>query len=159
MTIDRNLKIKCLEFDDNGFMPIKNTGFGIDVSPSFTIVNICDEAVSVAIVMDDLDVPFLRNYTHWLIWNIPAAREVPGAIPRGPFVAKPNAVQGLAYGKHRYKGPFPPIIEFRAHRYVFRFFVLDCFLDIHYKSQKKDLIKAIEGHILQEGIITGKYKR
>ncbi len=45
------------------------------------------------------------------------------------------------------------------HRYRFEFYVLDCFLDLDGRAKKSDLLKAMKGHIIQKGDITGKYKR
>ena len=110
--------------------------------------------------MDDLDIPFLPAYNHWLIWNIPAMQEIPEKIPHGPEIpGLGNARQGIAYGKNKYRGPKQPVFIRNMHRYVFRIYVLDCFLDLTAASVKKDLTEAMEGHVLQQGSIMGKYKR
>ena len=147
-------------FENNGYMPIKHTGFEKDISPEFHLGELHEKTISIVIIMDDLDIPFLKAYNHWLIWNIPKAEIIPENIPYGPIVASMNnAVQGIGYGKNRYRGPKQPIFIRNTHRYVFRFYALDCFIDLDYNAKKKDLIEAMSGHILQEGSITGKYKR
>jgi phosphatidylethanolamine-binding protein (PEBP) family uncharacterized protein len=62
--------------------------------------------------MDDMDIRFIPEFNHWLIWNIPKMKEIP-----------------------------------------------DCFLPLGSDARKRELLKAMEGHILQEGSITGKYMR
>jgi len=154
------LNVQSPAFEHNGFMPKKHTGFDVDISPAFRIMNLCDNAVSIAVIMDDLDIPFIRAFNHWLIWNIPQTSEIPENIPYGSIVPKlGNAVQGMGYGKNRYRGPKQPVFVRNVHRYVFHFFVLDCFLDLDCTARKKELLKAMKGHILQQGSITGKYKR
>ena len=110
--------------------------------------------------MDDLDIPFIPAYNHWLIWNLPAMAVIPENIPCGAVVKElGNAVQGRGYGKNRYRGPKQPVFVRNTHRYVFRFYVLDCLLPLEGTAGKKELLKAMEGHVLQKGELCGKYKR
>ena len=154
------LKVTSRAFFDNEYMPKKHTGFGEDISPEFHIHNLSDKAMSIAIIMDDLDIPFNQTINHWLIWNIPKTDIIPENIPYGPSVASlGNAIQGAAYGKNRYRGPKQPVFIRGVHRYIYRFYALDCFLNLDYSKNKKHLIKAMQGHIIQQGSITGKFKR
>lgn len=160
MDKDIKLKITSDSFEDGGDIPIKHTGFGQDISPGFHIIGLCDQAVSIAIIMDDLNVPFTSAYNHWLIWNIPKMEEIPEDLPYAAVIPElGNAVQGVAWGKNRYCGPKQPIFVRNTHRYAFHFFILDCLLDLNSSSRKQELLKAMEGHVLQEGSIIGKYKR
>lgn len=60
------------DFEDGGKMPTENTGFGEDASPELKLHNLDKKAVSIVVLMNDLDIPFFKEYTHWTIWNIPA---------------------------------------------------------------------------------------
>jgi Raf kinase inhibitor-like protein, YbhB/YbcL family len=154
------LKVTSSAFLDNEYMPKRHTGFGEDLSPDFRLHNLSDKAVSIAIIMDDLDITFVKAYNHWLIWNIPKTDSIKENIPYGATVPSlGNAIQGSAYGKNRYRGPKQPVFIRSMHRYIFRFYVLDCFLDLGCMARKKDLMKLMQGHVIQEGSITGKYKR
>ena len=160
MVHESELIITSNAFKDGGLIPIKHTGFDRDVSPSFQLLNLCEKAVSIAIIMDDLDVPFIPAYNHWLIWNIPNMKKIPENIPYTAVVPNlGNAIQGVAWGKNRYRGPKQPLFVRSTHRYVFHFFILDCFLHLEANTRKQELLKAMQGHILQESNITGKYKR
>lgn len=157
---DSILQITSEAFSDEGYMPKRYTGFGEDVSPPFCLLNLSPKAVSVAIIMNDLDIPMVKEYTHWLIWNIPPQKQIPENIPYGHVVQElGNAVQGTAYGKNRYRGPKQPIFIRNTHRYVFRIYTLDCFLKLRKDAGRKELLDAIKGHVIQEGSITGRYKR
>jgi Raf kinase inhibitor-like YbhB/YbcL family protein len=153
--IDENITITSNAFKDGGTIPIRYTGKGEDVSPDLELSDVSPEAKSIAVIMDDLDFP-LGVYNHWVIWNIPVTKHIPEAISHGETVSALNgATQGIGYGKNMYKGPNPP---FGSHRYKFKVYVLDTMIDLDSSSRKKDLIKKMEGHILQYGSITGKYK-
>lgn len=160
MDENRKLTITSHSFENGGMIPVRHTGFDRDISPDFQLANLCENAVSVAIILDDVDIPLPTALNHWLIWNIPKMKEIPENIPYLSVIPElGNAVQGSAWGKNRYRGPKQPIFVRNMHRYVFHFFVLDCFLPLGPSARKQELLKAMEGHILQEGSITGKYKR
>lgn len=147
-------------FDNEDFIPYKHTGYAADISPEFNLENLSEKAVSIAIIMDDLDVPFAKEYNHWTIWNIPATEKIPENIPYGETVESlGGAKQGRGYGKNRYAGPNIPQFMKKAHRYVFTIYVLDSFIELDSKYGKKELLKAMEGHILQQGKITGLCRR
>lgn len=152
------LTVTSPDFTDKGYLSREHTGFGRDFSPAFELHGLHQDTVSIAVLMVDLDVPFYKEYPHWLLWNLPPRPLIPANIPHGPLVLD-GAVQGIAYGKHCYRGPKPPFFEWRAHRYVFRFCALDCRLTLPSSAKYRDLLRAMQGHILQDGCITGLYRR
>ena len=152
--IDLTVKTPAFEYEE--LIPIQYTGYGEDISPELRLSNIDEQAVSIAIIMDDMGHP-VPAYNHWVIWNIPVMEIIPENIPHGKTVESlSNAVQGRGYGKHRYRGPKPPFNW--SHKYQFNVFILDCTLDIPAASRKRDLIKAMDGHILQQAALIGHYK-
>ncbi|MBQ6995517.1 MAG: YbhB/YbcL family Raf kinase inhibitor-like protein [Lachnospiraceae bacterium] len=151
------LKVKCPSFGADGQIPKKHTGFAEDISPEILIDGFMNTVKSVAIIMDDLDVPLKKELNHWLIWNIPVTSKIPENIPYGAECAN-GTKQGVGYGKNRYRGPKQPPFMKAAHRYRFTVYGLDCFLDLPTTSRKADLIKAMSGHVLQNGEVIGWYK-
>jgi hypothetical protein len=154
---ERKLSITSPSFQEGAWIPRKHSARAEDISPCLELEGISKEAKSIAITMDDASHPLFPNYNHWLVWNIPVQDTIPEAIPRGKVVESlAGAMQGRAYGKHRYKGPKPP---FRTiHTYVFTVYVLDCKLDLSPKSRKGDLLQKMTGHILQKGTLWGKFQ-
>lgn len=154
--------IEILKFDCGGMkngsrFPVKNTGRGDDLSPVFTFYNLSDDAKTIAITLDDLDVPFFDAYNHWVIWNISAQKSIPEGIPHGETVPSlGNAVQGIGYGRHRYSGPKPP--QGKRHRYQFNIYVLNSEISLDGESHKKVLLKAIEPFVIQHGTVTGVFE-
>lgn len=145
-------------FEPGGEIPVRYTGRGEDISPSLTLSALSEEAKSIAIIMDDLDHP-ISGYNHWTLWNIPVLSTIPENIPHGPVVdSLEGAVQGVGYGRHQYRGPKPPKFMRGYHRYQFHVYVLDCKLALPSKARKKALLQSMEGHILQYGSITGKFR-
>jgi|LSQX01.3.fsa_nt_gb Raf kinase inhibitor-like YbhB/YbcL family protein len=158
-SMTENLKVESDAFENGGNIPVKHTGKGEDVSPSLMLDGICQDAVSMVVIMDDLDFP-LGTYNHWVMWNIPASFSViPEAVPKQTVVSSlGNAVQGKSNygGKHYYRGPLPP---FGSHTYVFKVFVLDTMLELDSEAGKSQVMKAMDGHILQYGTLTGQFEQ
>jgi len=151
--MSQSLDILCPGIE-NGRFHIDHTGRGQDLSPELLIKNLSPDARTLAVVLEDMSHP-MKGFTHWVIWNLPAVDKIPGAIPAGRAV--PNgAVQGVAYGLHRYAGPKPP--RRMRHTYRFTVFALNCRLDLNSAARKKNLLQEAEGHILQIGSVSGKFE-
>ena len=152
------LKITSPSFEPEGWIPDCHSGFGEDISPELHIDGITADAVSMAVTMDDLGHPIQPGYRHWMAWNIPPMNILPEHLPKGAVIEQPfHMEQGLAYGKHCYRGPKPPFNW--NHRYCFTVYVLDAMLTVSTDSDKAAVHKAMEGHVLQKGCLYGKYQR
>ena len=152
----KTLIVKTPAFEHEGLIPKEYTGHGDDISPELHLHDIDEHAKSIAIIMDDMGHP-IPAYNHWVIWNIPVMQTIPAHIPHGKIVENlSGAVQGHGYGKHRYRGPKPPFNW--SHQYQFNVFVLDSTLNIPNTSKKRDLLKAMDGHILQQAALIGHYR-
>ena len=147
----KSLKVTSPAFENNKTIPSKYGCDGINVSPAIRIENIPSGAKSLALLFDDKDAP-RKTYVHWILWNIdPSVKEVvENSVPEG-------AVQGLNdFKKNTYGGPCPPT---RPHKYALIIYALDVRLNLDPKSGKADLEKAMEGHIIAQGQLTGVYRR
>lgn len=138
----------------NGKFHIGHTGRGQNLSPELVLEGLSPAAVTLAVVLEDMSHP-IRGFTHWVIWNLPASDRVPGVVPAGERVLD-GAVQGVAYGLHRYAGPKPP--RRMRHTYRFTVYALDCALDLPGGAGKKRFLRAAEGHILQRGSVSGEFE-
>ena len=147
------LQVHCPGIE-NGKFHIDHTGRGTDRSPELVLENLSPEAKTLAVVLENMSHP-MKGFTHWVIWNLPASERVPGGIPAGKTLPD-GAVQGVAYGLHRYAGPKPP--RGTRHTYRFTVYALDCTLDLGSGARKKALLRRAEGHILQSGSILGVFE-
>lgn len=152
-----NIEITSASFQNGGMMPIKYTGNGEDISPQLTIHNIDSEAKTIAVLMDDLDTPF-GIFNHWVLFNIPSSiNMIPEGVERTEVISSlGDVIQGKSSygGKHYYRGPKPP---FGTHRYEFKVYVLDVVLELGTDTTKRELQKAMSGHVLQFGKFVGRY--
>lgn len=137
-------------FKNNETIPIKYTCEGAAILPPFTIKGVSVIAKSLAIIMEDPDAP-TGVWDHWIKWNI--SSDVT-SIKEGK---EPKGLSGLNTGGTLvYSSPCPP---YGTHRYVFKLYALHTMLDLPEGSSKKELEKAMMGHILEHVELTGFYTR
>ena len=152
------LIIKSPQFNSKDWIPDCCAGYGDDKSPELIIEQIPADTVTLAVILDDLGHPIQPGYNHWTAWNIPPVNTIPGDLPARAVVDEPIHIeQGIAYGKHRYRGPKPPFNW--NHEYRFTVFALSSKLELGPNSNKTDLLNAIEGKVLAKGELFGKYQR
>lgn len=145
-----NMKLSSPAFENEGVIPAEYTCDGKNISPPLIISDVPENAKSLALIMDDPDAPF-GTFVHWLIWNIPPNTT---NIPEGGNISYPQGKND--FRKQGYGGPCPP---FGTHRYFFKLYALDTLLDLEEGAKKKDLLKAMSGHIIEETQLIGVYSR
>jgi Raf kinase inhibitor-like YbhB/YbcL family protein len=143
------MEVESAAFTDGDFIPKKYTCQGEDLSPPLHFKDLPKGTKSLAIIVDDPDAP-MGVFDHWIAWNIPANNELKEA-----FNAAKSGKNG--FGNNGYRGPCPPRGE--THRYFFKVYALDDFLDLPVGSSKKDLENALKPHVLGSAELIGKYKK
>jgi len=143
-------------FKNGEFIPRKYTCDGNDVSPSLNWNKVPEGTKSFTLICDDPDCPGM-TWVHWVIFNIPGDhRSLPEAIPRDRQL-KDGTMQGMTdFRKPGYGGPCPPG---GVHRYFFKLYALDILLNLGAGITKSDAMKAMQGHIMDQCELMGKYKR
>lgn len=137
-------------------IPAKYTCEGRNISPPLKWTSPPQGTKSFAIIVDDPDAP-MGTWVHWVIYNIPSdTMELKENIPAESLLSD-GTTQGITdYQKIGYKGPCPPG---GTHRYFFRIYALDTELSLDPGATKKELLKAMEGHILDKANLIGRFKR
>jgi len=147
------ITVTSTAFGEGGMIPKKYTCDDKDVSPQLAWTNIPAGAKSIALICDDPDAP-VGTWVHWVVFNIPAS--VTG-LPEGVKALPGGALQGVNdFRKLDYGGPCPPG---GTHRYFFKVYALDTMLTLKERASKTELLKAMEGHILGQGQLMGRYRR
>lgn len=149
------MKLSSNIFKEGGIIPSIYSCEGKSINPPLEISGVPQNAKSLVLIMDDPDVPkTLRAdgmFDHWIIYNIP---------PRTTELkehAAPPGIQGKnTAGKNGY---FPPCPPDREHRYFFKLYALDTLLDLPSGATKKEVEKAMHGHIISECQLMGRYEK
>jgi Raf kinase inhibitor-like YbhB/YbcL family protein len=151
------MNVSSSAFPAEGFITTKFTCEGANISPPLNWTGVPPGTKSVALICDDPDAPG-GTWVHWVLYNLPVgtnalAEKVPATatLPNG-------ARQGVNdFGKVGYGGPCPP--AGKPHHYFFKLYALDIDLALKPGATKKDVERAMEHHILADGLLMGKYQR
>ena len=150
------IKITSSAFEDGGLIPAKYTCDGKDISPPLQWDAVPEGTKSIALICDDPDAP-MGTFVHWVLFNLPAeTRELAERLPDDETLTDGTRQGTTGFGKTGYGGPCPPS---GTHRYFFKIYALDTKIDLVAIADKAQLLKAMEGHILSQGQLIGKYKR
>lgn len=150
------IEFKSPAFRDGGMIPSEYTCDGENISPLLEWSGIPQETKSLALIADDPDAP-VGDWVHWVIYDLPPdLMHLPAAVPKIEKLAF-GGIQGRTdFGNIGYGGPCPPG---GTHRYFFKLYALDKVLGLAAGATKKELLKAMQGHILAEAQLMGKYQR
>ena len=149
------MKITSPAFQHEGLIPSKYTCDAENVNPALEFFDVPENTKSLVLIMEDPDVPkSIRPdgmWNHWVVFNIPA--DTKGVNEN----EEPKGIAGITTSnKLKYGGPCPPD---REHRYYFKLYALDTMLDLPQSSTKEQVLAAMQGHILGEAVLMGKYQR
>lgn len=141
-------------------IPREYTCQGIDVSPALAWGDLPEGTVSLALIVEDPDVPDpakpVRTWVHWVLYDLPARAT---GLPRD--VATEQLPKGARQGKNDwgnagYGGPCPPI---GRHRYQFKLYALSKALGNLDLPTARALETAMKGHLLSSTILVGTYEK
>lgn len=147
------LTVTSPAYPDAGTIPRRYTCEGENVSPPLAITGVPARTASLALLLQDPDAPS-GTFTHWLAWglNPHTARLTAGEHPSG-------AAEGRnGFGRTGYGGPCPPRGD-RPHRYVLTVYATDRDPGLAPTATPHDLLRALSGHTLATGTLTGRYGR
>jgi len=153
---EMKIKISSAAFQDGGQIPSKYTCDGADVSPPFEWSGVPNGAKSLALICDDPDAP-AKTWVHWVVYDLPASTtKLPEGLPLTEKLATGGKQGKNDFGKIGYGGPCPPS---GTHRYFFKLYAIDGETSLEPGATKEQVLKAIQGHILAQGELIGRYKR
>jgi Raf kinase inhibitor-like YbhB/YbcL family protein len=150
-----SLKLTSSVFRNGGAIPDICSRLGGNHSPALAWTGVPPDTRSLALIVDDPDAPG-GVFTHWVLYGMgPNATELNEHVP--PTGILPNgARQGVnGFREQGFGGPKPPS---GTHRYVFHLYALDTDSDMPAGLTRQELDGAIEGHIIEEATLTGRYR-
>ena len=164
-------------FNEKKRIPKKHTCTEIsanvpNISPPLAWEGVPDGAVSLALVMDSLEIEGAER-VHWVVWNMPPTLTgLEENVDPAEKLADGTAQGANGSGEVGYLGPCPPAIvsgfgetpsktqtqggaKKGIEKYFFKLYALDTMLDLPPSTTKADLLSAIDGHILAVGDLVG----
>jgi hypothetical protein len=154
------LTLSSPAFAANGEIPARYTCEGDDFSPPLAWSGVPKDTLSLALIVDDPDAPDpaapKRTWVHWVLYDMSAEAD---KLPEGATGTQLPAGtrEGINDWKRTgYGGPCPPI---GRHRYFHKLYALDTALPNLREPSKKELLDAMQGHVLAEAQLIGTYQR
>lgn len=140
---------------------VRHAEDGRNLSPPLQWAGAPPETREFALIVDDPDAPQPEPWVHWVMYRIPAkVTSLPEGVAPSEHVAEAG---GALHGKNSwsrlgYGGPAPPCGH-GTHHYHFKVFALDAALALAPAATKRDLLAAMQGHVLAQGELIGTYER
>ncbi|WP_394848260.1 YbhB/YbcL family Raf kinase inhibitor-like protein [Pendulispora brunnea] len=139
-------------FTEGGPIPVDAGCDGKDVFPGLIWSAPPPGTRSLTLIVDDPDAPS-GTFTHYIAFNLPpelrALREGGDPVKEGGRLGRND------FDAVRYNGPCPP--KSTEHHYRFTLYALDTPLGVKEGSQTADVVKAMNGHLLGQGTLTGRF--
>lgn len=152
-----SFQITSAVFVQGGQIPQKYTVNGENISPPLSWTSAPQNTKSFTITCEDPDASGSGGgaFFHWIVFDIPGnVTQLSEGITNQRTLDN-GAKQGTNdMGTIGYTGPSPPS---GTHRYVFKIYALDNMLNLEPGATKQQVNSAMQGHILGQAQITGKY--
>lgn len=150
------MQLQSSVFSSNGLIPTKYTCDGDNISPPLTWNQPPEGTTSFALIVEDPDAP-KGTFTHWVIYDIPGNQNqlLEGITQESTL--PDGSIQGRNdFGQLGFGGPCPPQ---GSHRYCFKLHALERSLNLAPGACKTDVLKAMEGTVLESAELVGHYTR
>lgn len=130
---------------------------GEDISPELSWNSPPERTQSFTLIVTDKDSPLWFNFVHWVLYDLPTdKRELPESIAQQGQLPDGSRQGENGFDKIGYAGPCPP--GHSPHRYVFDLYALNTRLNLPPGASRKQVVKAMNGHVLARGELVGKYQ-
>ena len=155
--VEMTIQLTSSAFTEGSEIPVTHTCDGGDASPPLRWSGTPPETKSIALIADDPDAP-RGTWVHWVLYRVPPdAGELPAEAPPTEVTVLGARNGRNDFDRLGYGGPCPP--RGNPHRYYFKLYALDIELDLESGATKKELLNAMDGHILAIGQLMGRYQR
>lgn len=151
------MKLTSTAFQAGGEIPTKYTCSGADVSPALSWTDPPRDTQSFALIADDPDAP-AGTWVHWVAYDLPASsRQLPEDVPKKDSIPAGGMQGQNDFRRIGYGGPCPP--PGKPHRYFFKVYALDSKLNLKPGATKKEVEQAMQGHVLAQAELMGRFQR
>jgi Raf kinase inhibitor-like YbhB/YbcL family protein len=112
---------------------------------------------SFVLIAFDKDSAFGFNFTHWVLYDIPPEkRDLAEDVDKQEQLPDGSRQGPNDYDTIGFVGPCPP--GHSPHHYVFDLYALDTRLNLPPRASKKQVLKAMNGHVLANGELVGSFQ-
>ncbi|UYY76537.1 YbhB/YbcL family Raf kinase inhibitor-like protein [Sphingomonas sp. R1] len=147
-------------FANGGRLPERFTADGEGISPPLFWTGIPEGTQCLALIVEDPDAPAPQPLVHAVVWGLPVDGDLKEGAIRADGVGD---AEGTDVGRNSYLGegwlPPDPPTGHGPHNYTFQLFALGGGCEVGENPGRGALVKAMAGHVLAAGVLTGVYSR
>jgi Raf kinase inhibitor-like YbhB/YbcL family protein len=150
-------------FSDNGFIPDKYASATATntLSPPLSWTGVPEGTASFVLMVIDEEFARQRKsdpFYHWILINIPGTTtSLPEGVPAEKQLPD-GSIQPQNLRWIGYLGPGAPAAG-EPHHYIFRLMALDTKFELGPDASGADIMKGMDGHILDRALLIGRYKK
>jgi len=148
-------------FPEGGALPVRFTADGEGLSPPLAWSGIPDNAVMVALLIEDADSPTPYPLVHAIVWELPGADGSldEAAMPVAAEVGSSPAMGVNSFLRLGYLPPDPPPGH-GPHQYAFQVFALKARPTLETVAPgRTELVDALRVYGVAKGMLVGTYER
>ena len=161
----QDMVVTSTAFTDDGVIPAKYTCEGEQTSPPLSIANIPNGTQSLAVVMYDPHSTAKGSTAYWLMWDIGVNTIANNTADNNGNMSVYNMPENFV-NDHAARNPESMQYGYQAicplagtHYYHFKVYALDTKLMLDKNTSQLIPEKAMAGHVLAKGEITGVFNR
>ena len=155
-----SITLESPAFTDGGPLPATFTDDGGKLSPPLRWSGVPESTEAVVMIVEDADSPTPTPLVHAICWDLPGED---GELAAGDLDSPCSVGEGHMLGRNSFKRveylPPDPPRGHGPHRYAFQVFALDARLDFDDAPNRKEVLDAMQGHVLAKGCLVGVYER
>ena len=163
--IPTTIQVMSRCFRDGCHIPDRYTQYGENLFPAIQWQNLPGETKDTVLIIEDPDAPLPFPFVHAIAYNLGKKTELPeGAIPNKRDLVQNTSIDSFRIGRNTfwntiYTGP-GPVKGHGPHHYYFQVFALDKLLPKCLGTpNRREMIKAMTGHVLAKGCLVGMYEK
>jgi Raf kinase inhibitor-like YbhB/YbcL family protein len=151
-----DMKITSPDFAPNSDIPKEFTASGENRPPDLHWDHVPEPAVELVLIVHDPDAPLLDGFTHWAVHGIDPTSS---GVRNGDFSSRHGGVVDRnSTGEAGYLGPAPPEGH-GTHHYFFHLYALDAPLRSDTPVGREELLRLMDGHIIEQARLVGTFER
>lgn len=156
------IRVGSPDFGHGVDLPARFTADGTGLWPPLTWEGVPESAATLALLVEDPDVPFPIPLVHALVYDVPPSLHAlaEGAIPAVLKTASPEGfrVGRNGFGRQGWLPPAPPPGH-GPHHYAFQIFALRIKPAFEWPPGRRALLRQMHGQVLGWGVLFGVYER
>jgi Raf kinase inhibitor-like YbhB/YbcL family protein len=155
------IELTSTAFEPGALIPLRYAGEGVgeNVSPPLAWSNVPDDAVELALSMEDPDAPLRRPFVHLVAACIsPSASGVPEGSLNASSFSKHRELGLTTFRKLGYGGP-RALPGHGPHTYVFQVFALARKSGLRSGMTRADVLRALQDNVLAYGELRGVFEQ